>query len=69
MKTIIRHSALALALLAGTALIAAPVSTAEAKSIQRDGYFGGTWAPIGPTNNRHVQLHDRRFDRGYYVQR
>ena len=67
MKNMIRHSALALSLLAGAALIAAPASVAEAKSIQRDGYFGGTWSPIGPRNNRYVKR-DRRnygYNRSY----
>jgi hypothetical protein len=73
MKNLIRNGALALSLLAGGALIAAPMA-AEAKSIQRDGYFGGTYEPIGPRNNRYVKRHhrnyghyDRRYyDRGYY---
>ena len=74
MKNMIRHSALALSLLAGGALIAAPATVAEAKSIQRDGYFGGTYEPIGPRNNRYVKRHHRSHgyygrrynDRGYY---
>jgi hypothetical protein len=72
-NNIIRNSALALSLMAGAALLAATLGTAEAKSIQRDGYFGGTYAPIGPKNDRYVQRHrgsrhyDRRYyDRGYY---
>jgi hypothetical protein len=68
MKNMIRHGALALSLLAGGALIAAP-TVAEAKSIQRDGYFGGTYEPIGPRNNRHVKRHHRNhgyYNRGYY---
>jgi len=64
MKNIIRNGALALSLVAGAALIAAPASVAEAKSIQRDGYFGGTYEPIGPRNNRHVQRYHRNH--GYY---
>jgi hypothetical protein len=67
-KNMIRHSALALSLLAGAALIAAPASMAEAKSIQRDGYFGGSYEPIGPRNNRHVKRHYRNYgyNRSYY---
>jgi hypothetical protein len=68
MKNIFRTSALALSLVAGAALIAAPASVAEAKSIQRDGYFGGTWNAIGPKNNRYVKRHHRNYgyNRGYY---
>jgi hypothetical protein len=69
MKNILRNGALALSLIAGAALIAAPATTAEAKSIQRDGYFGGTWSPIGPKNNRHVKRYHRNhgyYARGYY---
>ena len=68
MKTVIRNGAIALSVLAGAALIAAPVATVEAKSIQRDGYFGGTWSPIGPKDNRHVKRHHRNYGdkRGYY---
>jgi hypothetical protein len=62
MKNIIRNGALALTVVAGAALVAAP--TAMADSIQRDGYFGGTWNPIGPRNNRHVQRYFRHY--GYY---
>lgn len=60
MKNMIRNGALALSVIAGTALIAAPASVATAKSIQQDGYFGGTWSAIGPKHNRHVQRHERR---------
>ena len=58
MKNVIRNGALALGLIAGVALVAAP--PASAGSIQRDGYFGGTWKPIGPRHNRYVQRHNRR---------
>jgi hypothetical protein len=74
MKNIMRNGALALSLIAGAALIAAP-SVAEAKSIQREGYFGGTWGPIGPKNNRYVKRHNRGYyghgyyGRGYYAPR
>lgn len=64
-KNIIRNGALALSLLAGGALIAAPLSVAEAKSIQRDGYFGGTYAPIGPRDNRHVKRYHRNHSYSY----
>lgn len=63
MKNIIRNGALALSLVASAALIAAPASV-QAKSIQRDGYFGGTWAPIGPKDNRYVKRHRNH---GYYA--
>jgi len=65
MKNILRNGALALSLVAGAALIAASASVVEAKSIQRDGYFGGTWAPIGPKDNRYVKRHHRNH--GYYA--
>jgi len=61
MRRAFRNGALAFALVAGAALVSAP---ATAGSIQRDGYFGGTWAPIGPQNNRHVRRFDRKY--GYY---
>ena len=64
MKNIIRHGALALSVIAGAALVAVPATTAMAKSIQQDGYFGGTWSPIGPRNNRHVRNYYRHH--GYY---
>jgi hypothetical protein len=64
MKNAIRNGALVFSLLAGAALISAPATTATAKSIQQDGYFGGTWSPIGPKDNRHVRRYDRRH--GYY---
>ena len=64
MKNAMRNGALALGLIAGAALIATP--PAEAKSIQRDGYFGGTWAPIGPKNNRYVKRYNRRYGPSYY---
>jgi hypothetical protein len=61
MKNIIRNGALALSVLAGAALVAASATTAMAKSIQQDGYFGGTWSPIGPRNNRHVRNYHRYY--------
>jgi hypothetical protein len=65
MKNIIRNGALTLAIVAGGALAAAPATPAMAKSIQQDGYFGGTWGPIGPRNNYYVKRHHRRHY-GYY---
>ena len=58
MRRLLRNGALALTLAASAALVSAPSS---AGSIQRDGYLGGSWTPIGPQNNRHVQ----RFHRSY----
>ncbi len=55
---------LAAGLAAGVALAAAP--SAEARSIQRDGYFGGTWSPIGPRNNQYVRRYHRRHGPAYY---
>jgi hypothetical protein len=46
-KSILRHGAVALALLGGAALTAAPAS---ANSIDNEGYFGGSWSSIGPSN-------------------
>ena len=56
---------LAAGLAAGLALSAAP--SAEARSIQRDGYFGGTWSPIGPRNNQYVRRYHRRHGPTYYA--
>lgn len=65
MKYFIRYGALALSLIAGAALIAPP---AEAGSVQRDGYFGGSWRPIGPRHNRYVQRYNRRsYDPSVYA--
>jgi hypothetical protein len=36
-------------------------------SIQRDGYFGGTWSPIGPRHNRYVQRYHRRHGPNFYA--
>jgi len=70
MKNIMRNGALALSFMAGAAIIAAPASVAEAKSIQREGYFGGTWGPIGPQSNRYVKRHNRGYyGRSYYAPR
>jgi hypothetical protein len=65
MKNIIRNGALALGLIAGVALVAAP--PADARSVQRDGYFGGTWSPIGPRHNRYVQRYHRRHGPNFYA--
>jgi len=64
MKKTIRNGALALSMIAGAALVAVPATSAMADTIQKDGYFGGTWSPIGPRNNRHVQNYYRHY--GYY---
>jgi hypothetical protein len=69
MKNIMRNGALALSLMAGAALIAVP-TVSEAKSIQRDGYFGGTWGPIGQQSNSYVKRHYRGYyGRGHYAPR
>ena len=65
MRHILRNGAVALGLIAGAALLAVPTSSANA--IQQDGYFGGTWAPIGPRDNRHVRRYQRQH--GYYPDR
>jgi hypothetical protein len=64
MRQAFRVTALALGLMAGATLISSP--PAEARSVQRDGYFGGSWAPIGPRHNRYVQRHYRRYGPDYY---
>ena len=46
-NAILRHSAFALALLGGAAITAAPAS---ANSVDNEGYFGGSWSSIGPSN-------------------
>jgi hypothetical protein len=46
-NAILRDGALALALLGGAALTSAPAS---ANSVDNEGYFGGSWSSIGPTN-------------------
>jgi hypothetical protein len=56
----VRIAAMVLGTIGLFSLFAAPV-VVEARSIQRDGYFGGTWSPIGPRNNRHV----RRFHQNW----
>jgi hypothetical protein len=43
----IRNSAFALALIGGASLLSAPVSSG---SIQNEGYFGGSWISIAPSN-------------------
>lgn len=66
-NNMMRFGALALSLFVGAAMVVAPASTASAKSIQRDGYFGGTWSPIGPRNNRYTKrYHRNHYSRGYY---
>lgn len=63
MRRLLRNGALALTLAAGAALVSAPASA----TIQRDGYFGGSWGPIGSQNNRHVQRFHRKHS--YYPRR
>jgi hypothetical protein len=46
-KTILRNGTFALALLGGAALTGAPAS---ANSVDNEGYFGGSWSSIGPSN-------------------
>ena len=46
-NAIVRHGAFALALLGGAAITAAPAS---ANSVDNEGYFGGSWSSIGPSN-------------------
>jgi len=62
MKKTIRNGALALSMIAGAALVAVPATSATARSILQDGYFGGTYGPIGPRYNRHVQNRLRHHD-------
>ena len=52
--------ALVFGLVGAIGLVTAPAG-ANAKSIQRDGYFGGTWSPIGPRDNRHVRRHYKKW--------
>ena len=61
MDKIIKQGALALSLLAGAALIAAPAS---ANSIHDNGRFGGTWNRIGPSHH-HDRWAYRDYNRGY----
>jgi len=65
MRNAFRNGALACGLIAGAMLISAP--PAEARSFQRDGYFGGTWSPIGPRDNRYVHRYYRRYGPSYYA--
>jgi hypothetical protein len=65
MRKMICRGALALSFVAAVALAAA--QPAEARSIQRDGYFGGTWSPIGPKHNRHVKRFNRRYGPGAFA--
>jgi hypothetical protein len=46
-NAMLRDGALALALLGAAALTSAPAS---ANSVDNEGYFGGSWSSIGPTN-------------------
>jgi hypothetical protein len=55
--SLLRNGALALALMAGAALLS---QAASAGSVQRHGDFGGTWTHIGPSN------HDRYYAGRYY---
>lgn len=64
MKNAIRNGGLALGLIAGAAFLASP---AAAGAIHKNGYFGGTWAPIGPSNNRYVKRHYHRHAPGLYA--
>jgi hypothetical protein len=64
MKPALRNGAVAFGLIAAVGLTSAP--PAEARSIERHGYFGGSWAPIGPSNNRYVRRH-YRYGPGYYA--
>jgi len=59
-----RNGVLALAFLAGAALLA---SEASAGTLQRYGYFGGSWAPIGPRDNRYVRRFYRHYGPGFYA--
>lgn len=45
--TILRNGAFALALLGGASLMSV---TASANSFDNEGYFGGSWSSIGPSN-------------------
>jgi hypothetical protein len=57
----LRQGALALALLAGAALMP---QAASAGSLQDRGDFGGTWAPIAPSDNQHWRYAERHYYRG-----
>jgi hypothetical protein len=56
--SLLRNSALALALIAGAALLP---QAAPAGSVQRHGDFGGTWTHIGPSN-QHRYYSGRYYD-------
>jgi hypothetical protein len=69
MNRTLRIGALALALGGGAALAPAP---ANANSIHNEGYFGGSWSSIGPTDyhqRRHAgrvgPLYSHRYYRDY----
>ena len=47
MTTKFRNTAFTLALIGGAVLLSAPAS---AGSVQNEGYFGGSWRSIGPSN-------------------
>lgn len=51
-----RSVALALALIGGASLLSAPAS---AGSVQNEGYFGGSWRSIGPSNYEAEENADR----------
>jgi len=56
MDTEFRNAAFALALIGGASLLSAP---AFAGSIQNEGYFGGSWNSIGPSNYEAEENADR----------
>ena len=63
MNKTIRQGTLALVLIGGIALLAAPAS---ANSIHNNGHFGGSWSRIGPGGpERHHRYARRYYDRGY----
>jgi hypothetical protein len=59
MNQTVRRGTVALALIGGVALLAAP---AAANSIHNNGHFGGTWSRIGPSQH---YLHRRFYGPGY----
>lgn len=61
MNKIIKQGALAVALLAGAALVS---GQALANSVHEHGHFGGTWNRIGPSH--HHGYYAFRGYRGYY---
>lgn len=63
MKSTLRNGGFALSFLIGAAL----ASNANAGTLQTDGYFGGSWAPIGPSDNRYVKRFYRRYGPQFQV--